>query len=149
MNIPKTKHTGLLIDKPPMMNTSTPSDCRMRNAVLSAPTFMRILLLIVALGFTRFSVAQGIVVIPPPDVTVECDQPTDPGSTGTATSQGGCGAQVITFSDNVQGGNCPEELTIFRNWMVVDTCGNSDNATQTITVVDTQAPTWDCQQEEN
>ena len=69
------------------MNTSTPSEFMLR--ANKSRNLLRLLVLMVALSFSRLGIAQ-LVVIPPPDVTVECSDPTDTGSTGEATAEGGC-----------------------------------------------------------
>ena len=38
-------------------------------------------------------------------------------------------------------GACPQAKTITRTWQAVDDCGNISTSVQTITVVDTEAPT--------
>ena len=52
-----------------------------------------------------------------------------------------CGlAPLIEFSETITDGNCEHSYTIQRNWKVTDGCGNSSFLTQTINVVDTEAP---------
>jgi hypothetical protein len=81
----------------------------------------------------------------PANVTVECDQSTDPSNTGIATATDNCdGSPVITFTDSEAAGACPEEKTITRTWTATDACGNSRSDIQTIEVVDTTAPVIDC-----
>jgi len=80
----------------------------------------------------------------PADVTVECDQPTDPSNTGMATAIDVCDSYpVITFSDVVTPGACPEEETITRTWTATDASGNFSSCVQTIEVVDTTPPVID------
>lgn len=87
----------------------------------------------------------------PDDVTVECDQPTDPGATGMATATGdNCAADdqlTIVFSDvsaqtPMDCGN--DSYTITRTWTATDPCGNATNCIQVITVEDTTPPTIVC-----
>lgn len=81
----------------------------------------------------------------PADITIECDQPTDPGNTGSATATDGCDPNpVITFLDAVTPGACPEERTILRTWNATDYCGNSSSCTQIINVVDTTPSAISC-----
>ncbi|MEA1901565.1 MAG: C1 family peptidase, partial [Thermodesulfobacteriota bacterium] len=82
----------------------------------------------------------------PVDVTIECDESTDPSNTGSATASDGCdpAAPVITWSDDVVQGSCPAEKTITRTWTATDACGNSSICEQTINVVDTTAPVIAC-----
>jgi uncharacterized repeat protein (TIGR01451 family) len=72
----------------------------------------------------------------PPDVTVECDESTDPSNTGWATAIGNCDP-VVTFEDSVSG-TCPTIIT--RTWTATDTGGNMATCTQIITVVDITPP---------
>jgi len=80
----------------------------------------------------------------PPDATIECDESTDPGNTGTATYTvaGSCPTPItISYTDTETAGACPQEKTITRLWKVID--GNNQvqaQCPQTITVVDNSAP---------
>ena len=61
---------------------------------------------------------------------------------GVATVSDNCDSlPTVTFSDSVLGGACPQAKTITRTWQAVDDCGNISTSVQTITVVDTEAPT--------
>ena len=79
------------------------------------------------------------------DITIECDASSDPANTGEPTPSDGCGMATIdplTYSDSVAAGSCPEGSVITRTWTATDACGNSATYVQTITVVDTTAPTF-------
>ncbi len=77
----------------------------------------------------------------PADLTVECDQPTDPSSTEMATATDACDSSpTVTFSDEVTAGTCSNEETITRTWTATDASGNSSSCVQTIEVVDTTPP---------
>jgi hypothetical protein len=77
----------------------------------------------------------------PANVTVECDDSTHPSNTGTAIASDVCDSSpVVTFSDEITPGTCPEEHTIARIWTATDACGNRSSCTQTISVVDTTPP---------
>jgi hypothetical protein len=81
----------------------------------------------------------------PPDVSVDCQDPTDPGSTGSATATDDCsGVASIAHGDSVAPGNCAGNFVITRTWTATDGCGNSSSCVQTITVTDTTAPDIDC-----
>jgi hypothetical protein len=81
----------------------------------------------------------------PADLPVECDQPTDPSSTGMATATDACDSSpTVTFSDEVTPGTCPNEETITRTWTATDASGNSSSCVQTIEVVDTTPPVIAC-----
>ncbi|UUV22352.1 HYR-like domain-containing protein [Paenimyroides aestuarii] len=47
------------------------------------------------------------------------------------------------FEENRIDGTCPEDYTLERIWTLTDACGNSDSVSQTITIQDTTAPTFD------
>jgi len=79
-------------------------------------------------------------LILPASLTLECPANTTPANTGTATSQDGCGAVNVTFSDVVSN-SCAGAKFIARTWTAVDACGNVTNGTQLITVRDTIRPT--------
>ncbi len=79
------------------------------------------------------------------DVTIECDEDSDPSNTGSATATDNCDNSVVpTFSDNIILGACPQEKTIQRTWTAIDDCGNTSSCTQTITIVDTTPPVIAC-----
>ena len=91
------------------------------------------------------------VITCPVDVTVECDQATDPGATGNATASGdNCAADnelVVTFADTSTQtpSDCGNDnYTITRTWTATDPCGNTSVCTQIITVEDTTPPTIFC-----
>jgi hypothetical protein len=78
----------------------------------------------------------------PADVTIECDEATDPSNTGAAVATDNCDpGPTIGFSDTVTPGACPQEFTIGRTWTATDASGNLSSCPQTIEVVDTTAPT--------
>ena len=77
----------------------------------------------------------------PADMTVECDQPTDPSNTGTATAVDNCDeSPLLGHSDSETPGKCPQERTISRTWTATDSCGNESSCAQTIEVLDTTPP---------
>ena len=83
------------------------------------------------------------VITCPADVTVECDESTDPVNTGTATATDCDPAPSITYSDVTTPGDCPQAYTIVRTWTATDCAGNSVSCSQTIIVEDNTAPVWD------
>ncbi|MGE5239281.1 MAG: M36 family metallopeptidase [Chloroflexota bacterium] len=76
----------------------------------------------------------------PADLTLECDQPTDPAQTGTATATDSCGTPEVTYTDLETPGTCPQQSSISRTWEATDGCLNSSSCVQTIEVVDTTPP---------
>ena len=79
------------------------------------------------------------------DITIECDESTDPGNTGLSSATDNCDtAPVVTYDDAVAPGTCPQESTISRTWIATDACGNSSTCLQTIIIEDTTPPSVDC-----
>ncbi len=72
----------------------------------------------------------------PGDVTIDCgdDLPTE-----MAEASDNCGTVTISFEDETTGDSC--EMITVRTFTAVDQCGNAATAVQTITKVDTTAPT--------
>jgi titin len=78
----------------------------------------------------------------PADITIQCDESTDPSNTGVPTAVADdYGTPTIGYSDASTPGSCGNERTITRTWTATDACGNSTSHDQTITVEDTEAPT--------
>ncbi|MEI6750133.1 MAG: Ig-like domain-containing protein, partial [Bacteroidota bacterium] len=81
----------------------------------------------------------------PADITVNCEDPSNPASIGTATATDNCdAAPVVTFADVITPGTCPGNYIITRTWTATDNCGNFSNCPQTITVQDITAPVITC-----
>jgi hypothetical protein len=77
----------------------------------------------------------------PDDITLECDESSDPMVTGFAIVADDCdSAPLVTFSDAVIAGSCPQEFTISRTWLAQDACGNIVTCVQAIFVDDTTPP---------
>jgi formylglycine-generating enzyme required for sulfatase activity len=80
------------------------------------------------------------IITCPPEVTIECDQSTDPCNAGEATATDNCDpAPVITYSDFVSG-SCPTIIT--RTWTATDATDNESSCPQTITIVDSTPPVF-------
>ncbi|MGM0478125.1 MAG: T9SS type A sorting domain-containing protein [Bacteroidota bacterium] len=79
----------------------------------------------------------------PQDITIECDESTDPSNTGNLTASTSCtsGGLMINYNDVTDGNTCPETIT--RTWTATDNCGNSEDYVQLITIQDTQDPSAD------
>src|SRR5690606_28035888 len=75
----------------------------------------------------------------PADVSVECGAVPD---VGEPTASDNCDADVtIVYNGETRtDGDCADSYTLTRTWTATDNCGNSVDATQVITVEDTQAP---------
>ncbi|WP_418639027.1 DUF7507 domain-containing protein [Winogradskyella sp.] len=81
----------------------------------------------------------------PADITVECDiDITDVTLTGDVTDESDNCATALeaVFTDSTAEGNCPNESLITRTWSLTDDCDNTTTFVQTITVVDTTAPSF-------
>ena len=79
-------------------------------------------------------------LIVPTNVVLECPSQTDTNICGMATAQDLGGLVTIKYSDSVSN-CCGISQVITRLWTATDPCGNAASAVQTISVVDTTAPT--------
>ncbi|MCC6461154.1 MAG: HYR domain-containing protein [Saprospiraceae bacterium] len=75
----------------------------------------------------------------PANVTVQCNAIPSP---GTATATDNCGATVAYNGQMLTAGACPDTYVLTRQWTATDGSGNTQTATQRITVRDTQAPVF-------
>ncbi|GIV33140.1 MAG: hypothetical protein KatS3mg031_0675 [Chitinophagales bacterium] len=71
------------------------------------------------------------------DETISC--PAIP-QFSTPFAEDACSQAIITFIDDITFGNCLGEYSVTRVWIATDACGNTSTASQTITVVDADAP---------
>src|SRR5205823_7634699 len=76
----------------------------------------------------------------PANTTVECTGDTTPATQGSATGSDTCGNVAISHTDAFAPG-CGNTGVITRTWKATDSCGNFSTCVQTITIVDTTAPT--------
>ena len=84
----------------------------------------------------------------PADVTIECDESTDPSNTGDVTDEmDNCdSAPVVAYTDIEDLTGCGGYTgTITRTWTVTDACGNVTTKVQVITIEDTTGPDAVCQ----
>ena len=85
-----------------------------------------------------------MVITCPEDLTIQCDESTDPSNTGTATAEivpDDNGYVInITFSDVDISGVCEDERRIEREWIATTGTGDSDSCQQIIDVDDTTPP---------
>jgi hypothetical protein len=85
------------------------------------------------------------VITCPANLTINCDDPTTPATTGTATATDNCDpAPVITHSDVTIPGGCAGTSVITRTWTAIDYCENSISCIQTITIQDVTPPSITC-----
>ncbi len=82
----------------------------------------------------------------PSNISISCEDSTDPSNTGTATSSDACSNASVTidFSDVTTPGNCPNEYTITRTWTATDASGNTTSCAQTIDIIDNTPPQVTC-----
>jgi hypothetical protein len=81
----------------------------------------------------------------PSNITILCTANTLPPNTGTATSNDNCdNTPLITSTDVITPGACPQAYTIVRTWKSTDACGNMNTCNQVITVIDNLAPAITC-----
>jgi len=73
------------------------------------------------------------------DVTIPCNETTDPSVTGTPIVSGNCSDVTVSFTDIITTGSCPDSFTVTRTWTAFDQC-NSTTTIQTIQVVDNIPP---------
>ena len=78
------------------------------------------------------------------DVTIECDESTEPDNTGWTTATDNCSDVTVTYQDAELDGQCPLVKTIVRRWTATDACGNTTECDQTIEVYDLEGPTITC-----
>ncbi|MEO5905701.1 MAG: hypothetical protein ABIQ11_03185, partial [Saprospiraceae bacterium] len=79
------------------------------------------------------------------DVTISCGESTIPDSTGLAIATDICpGDIVITIDDTILVLICPGNFVILRTFIATNDCNLADTCTQSITVIDTIAPTLIC-----
>jgi hypothetical protein len=80
----------------------------------------------------------------PESITIECDQDiTDISNTGDVIDEAdNCSTDIeATFTDIITEGDCANNFTIARTWSLTDDCDNTTTLVQTITVIDSTAPT--------
>ncbi|MCB9284988.1 MAG: HYR domain-containing protein, partial [Lewinellaceae bacterium] len=83
------------------------------------------------------------VITCPDDITVQCDESTEPDNTGEPTVDDNC-IYEVSHEDEVIDGACEHSWTIIRTWTVTDDCNPDDSCEQTITVEDTTPPEISC-----
>ena len=93
---------------------------------------------VITVSDTQAPVFAGL---PPATVNVNCAQDVPVAATPTATDN--CdGVVTVFYSEELRPGDCANRFSIVRTWTAEDLCSNVTRFVQTITVNDTQAPTW-------
>ncbi|WP_299554295.1 gliding motility-associated C-terminal domain-containing protein [Seonamhaeicola sp.] len=73
----------------------------------------------------------------PQDMEVECSSVPD---AVTLTATDNCGNATVTYEENREDGNCPNNYIITRTWTAIDDCGLTNTHVQKITVQDITPP---------
>jgi hypothetical protein len=84
----------------------------------------------------------------PPDMTVDCVEPTDPDYTGEPSVEGTCPPFEVSYEDVTLSAECPALYMIERTWTATDVSGLVDECVQVITVLDTTPPVITCAADE-
>ena len=80
----------------------------------------------------------------PPDLLLSCGASTNVGATGRAGAADLCdGEPLVWHEDQIVGGGCAGTFRVLRRWWAEDGCGNRTLRTQTIDVVDDEAPEFE------
>ncbi|MBK8923051.1 MAG: HYR domain-containing protein [Saprospirales bacterium] len=85
---------------------------------------------------------------PPANITINCDDSTDPDDTGTYSNvSDNCDADpdVVQLPDAFIPGGCINSFTIIRSWRATDASNNSAVVSHTIFVQDVEDPVFDIQ----
>ena len=78
--------------------------------------------------------------LPIAEITAECDDVTE---AVVLTAADNCDSDVpVVFEETRTDGNCENSYTLTRTWTATDDCGNETSFTQTVTVSDNTAPTF-------
>ena len=71
------------------------------------------------------------------DLVLDC---TDSLSDELPSASDNCSDVVVSVSDEVIAGDCPQEYTVVRTFTAMDECGNASTMVQNVTFVDDEAP---------
>ena len=78
----------------------------------------------------------------PADVTIDCEDSTEPSATGMATAIDPCEGDLdVSFEDVIISEDCPQ--IIERTWSAINECEVVVSGVQTITITDEEAPVFD------
>jgi uncharacterized repeat protein (TIGR01451 family) len=85
------------------------------------------------------------VITCPANLTLNCQDPILPATTGTATATDNSGLLPdINYTDATVQGSCAGNRTVTRTWRATDNCGNFSTCDQTILIHDITAPVITC-----
>ncbi len=88
--------------------------------------------------------AEPPVLVGTPDITVAVECSEDVPAVAVVTVTDNCQGTVdLDFNEVEVPGTCPNQYSVVRTWTATDFAGNTAVFTQTITVNDLVAPTWD------
>lgn len=93
-----------------------------------------------------FGDTSNPTIICPQDLTITCTSNTSPVSTNIPKTIDHCahGITNISYRDSRYNGSCNDNYNLKRTWTAIDSCGNSSNCTQIITIIDTARPRIFC-----
>jgi hypothetical protein len=74
----------------------------------------------------------------PGNLTLDCSSPEPEVEMATAVDE--CGAVEVTWFESTVPGTCESEYTLVRTFVATDACGNTSEAEQSISFVDTTSP---------
>ena len=87
---------------------------------------------------------QAPNIICPAPVTISCENPITPADVGSATATDNCAIFSITHTDQTVPGSCPNDYTVYRNWVAKDIHGNTSSCYHVIKVEDKKPPIIVC-----
>ena len=85
-------------------------------------------------------------IVCPANISIECQESTDPSTTGIATASDNCSSVISpSFEDDSSGlTGCGNTGTLIRVWTADDDCGNLQTCTQSISISDSTPPEITC-----
>ena len=90
--------------------------------------------------YRTYDVTKPTFTAVPANVTVQCSSLS---AVGTPVATDICGSVTIMYNGQTRtNGSCADAYSLIRKWTATDNCGNTQTATQKITVQDTQKPVF-------
>jgi len=97
----------------------------------------KVMVQLITIEDTTVPVISGV----PADITADCNEVPDYPAPGVITASDNCDTDVlITFSEIILPGGCPNSYTLTRVWTATDNCNNITSSTQVISVSDVTPP---------